>query len=274
MRNTRIKRKINLKLFLGIILLLFLMFLVLLSLFKRDGSDKNLDYKLGIIAPDEITLVSISNERKMINVLNLGEESSKEFKRIVEKENNTDLIKHIFWYNFGFYPDKILNLNSTSQWKNNDVLIENLGFLNWLKYKKDYGKMLLKQEKINGLLSENRLILDEILVRDFSESKLNNEELRLSVFNNTNESGLAGFITKRLEWSGFSVVSNDNDTQKINNCLIVYGNKVDQNYGWKLINKIFNCDKKFDENLNENELELYFGDNFASVIKYSSYTNN
>ncbi|MDD2483363.1 MAG: hypothetical protein PHE32_01440 [Candidatus Shapirobacteria bacterium] len=274
MRNTRIKKKINLKLFFGVILLLFLTFLVLLSFFKKDNSDKNLDYKLGIIANDGITLVSISNERKMINVLNLGEESSEEFKRIVGKENNIDLIKHIYWYNFGFYPDKILNLNSTSQWKNNDVLIENLGFLNWIRYKKDYGKMLLKQEKINGLLNENRLILDEILVRDFSESKLNNEELRLSIFNNTNESGLAGFITKRLEWSGFSVVSNDNDTQKINNCLIVYGNKVDQNYGWKLINKIFNCDKKFDENLNENELELYFGDNFASVIKYSSYTIN
>ena len=274
MRNTRIKKKIDLKLFLGIILLLFLASLILLSFLKRGDDDKNLDYKLGIIAQDGVALVSISNERKMINVLNFGEESSNEFKNILGKEKDINLIKHIFWYNFGFFPDKILTLNSTNQWKNNDVLINNLGFLNWLKYKKDYGKMLLKQEKINGLLKENWLLLDEILVRDFSESKLNNEELRLSIFNNTDESGLASFMTKRLEWSGFSVVSTDNDNQKINNCLIVYGKKVDQNYGWKMINKIFDCDKKFNENLNENELELYFGDNLASVIKYSSYTNN
>jgi hypothetical protein len=271
MRNIRIKRKIDLKLFLGIVLLLILMSLILINFLKMENGYKNLDYKLGIIASDGITLVSISNERKMINVLNLGDVSSNEFNKVLGKEKDTELIKHIFWYNFGFFPDKILNLSLTSQWKNNDVLIDNLGFLNWLKYKKDYGKMLLKQEKINGFLNENELILDEILVRDFSESRLNNEELRLSVFNNTNESGLASFMTKRLEWSGFSVVSADNDNQKVNNCLIIYGKKVDQNYGWKLINKIFDCDKKYDENLNENELELYFGDNLASVIKYSSY---
>jgi len=271
MRNIKTRSKINLKLILGIILLLFLAVLMSISFFKKENNNKNLDYKLGIIATDGIALVSISNERKMINVLNIGEESSNQFKNILGKEKDIEIIKQIFWYNFGFFPDKILTLNLTNEWKDNDVLINNLGFLNWFKYKKDYGKMLLKQEKINGLLKENELVLDEILVRDFSESKLNNEELRLSIFNNTNESGLASFMTKRLEWSGFSVVSTDNDIQKIDNCLIIYGQKVDQNYGWKIINKIFDCDKKFDENLNENEMEIYFGDKLASMIKYSNY---
>jgi hypothetical protein len=131
--------------------------------------------------------------------------------------------------------------------------------------------MLLKQEKINGSLGENELFLDEIMVRDFSESRINNEELRLSIFNNTSEGGLAGFITKRLEWSGFSVVSTDNNEEKVNKCLMIYGNKTDLNYGWEMINKIFDCDKKKDVTLNENELELYFGDSLASMIKYSSY---
>ena len=102
--------------------------------------------------------------------------------------------------------------------------------------------------------------------------KLNNEELRLSIFNNTSESGLAAFVSKRLEWSGFSVVSTDNNNEKIDKCLIVYGNKTDLNYGWKLINKIFSCEKKLDESLNDNELELYFGDSLATMIKYSSYS--
>ncbi|HPT66282.1 MAG TPA: LytR C-terminal domain-containing protein [Candidatus Woesebacteria bacterium] len=271
MKNFKIKRKINLKLILGIILLLFLAILMSINFLRRENNDKNLDYKLGIIANDGITLVSISTERKMINVLNLGDEASAQFKNVLEKEEDKKITNHIFWYNFGFFPDKILNLDSVNSWKNNDVLIKNLGFLNWIKYKKNYGKMLLKQEKINGLLKDNGLVLDEILVRDFSESKLNNEELRLSVFNNTDESGLASFMAKRLEWSGFSVVSTDNDLREIDNCLVIYGKMVDKSYGWKMINKIFDCEQRFDESLNENELEIYFGDNLASMIKYSNY---
>jgi hypothetical protein len=67
------------------------------------------------------------------------------------------------------------------------------------------------------------------------------------------------------------VISNDNDNQKVDKCLIVYGNKTDLNYGWKIINRIFDCEKKKDETLNENELEIYFGDKFASMVKYSNY---
>ncbi|MDD4027101.1 MAG: hypothetical protein PHO75_02820 [Candidatus Shapirobacteria bacterium] len=271
MRNNRIKKKINIKVFFAIFWLIFFGVLIFLSFWNKRDKDLNLDHKFGIIATDGVALVSISDDRKMINELNLNEEVSKEFKNILDEEKNSDQIKNIFWYSFGFFPDKILFLNSTSQWKENSFLIENLGFLNWLKYRKNYEKMFLKQEKINGKISENDLFLDEVLVRDFSESKLNNEELRLSVFNNTNESGLARFMTKRLEWSGFSVISNDNDNQKVDKCLIVYGNKTDLNYGWKIINRIFDCEKKKDETLNENELEIYFGDKFASMVKYSNY---
>ena len=271
MRNIREKNKINIKLLFAVFWLLFFGVLFFLSFWNKRDKDLNLDHKFGIIATDGVALVSISDDRKMINELSLNEEVSKEFKNILGQERNLEVIKSVFWYSFGFFPDKVLFLDSIGQWKNTSILIKNLGFLNWLKYEKNYQKMFLKQEKVNGKISENELFLDEVLVRDFSESKLNNEELRLSVFNNTNESGLAGFMTKRLEWSGFSVVSNDNDSQKIDNCLIIYGNKTDLNYGWKIINKILNCEKRKDETLNENELEIYFGDKFASMVKYSSY---
>lgn len=282
MKNIRAK-KINVKLFFGIFLILFLGIAVVFGFLIKREKDQNLDYKLGIIATDGMALISISNERKMINVLNLGEEveiwipngmswyNNTKIKNILEQEKKVELAKDVFWYNFGFLPDKILVLDSVNKWSDNSVLINSLGFFNWLKYRKNYGKMLLKQEKINGSLNENDLFLDEVMVRDFSESRLNNEELRLSIFNNTSESGLAGFMTKRLEWSGFSVVSTDNNSEKVDKCLIIYGNKTDLNYGWKMINKIFNCVVKKDETLNENELELYFGDGLASMIKYSSY---
>lgn len=283
MRNVKSKKTLNFKLFLGLVLLLFLALLVLIGFLKKRETNGNLDYKLGIIANDGIALVSISNERKMINVLNLGSEvevwipfgmswyGNTKIKNVLEQEKKMNLVGDIFWYNFGFLTDKILVLNSVNDWKKDSVLIDNLGFLNWLKYRINYDKMLLKEEKIDSNLDQNELFLSEIMVRDFSESKLNNEDLRLSIFNNTSESGLANFMTKRLEWSGFSVVSADNNDEKIDKCLILYGDKVDLSYGWKMINQIFNCDKKYNQVLNENEVELYFGDNFASMIKYPSY---
>lgn len=285
MKNAKTKKILNLKLLLGLVLLLFLAILILVGFLKKRDKSENLDYKLGIIASDGIVLVSISDERKMINVLNLGSDvdvwipygmswyNNKKVKNILEQEKKLDLMTDVFWYNFGFLTDKILVLNSVNDWKKDSVLIDNLGFLNWLKYRINYDKMLLKEEKIDGSLDQNELFLSEIMVRDFSENRLNNEDLRLSIFNNTSESGLAGFMTKRLEWSGFSVISADNNEGKIDKCLMVYGDKVDLNYGWKMINKIFDCDKKYDQTLNENELELYFGDNLASMIKYSSYLN-
>ena len=285
MKNAKQERKINLKIFLGIILLLFLAVLILVGFLKKRDKNENLDYKLGIVANDGIALVSISNERKMINVLNLGKEvdvwipngmswyNNTKIKNILEQDKKTDLADDVLWYNFGFMTDKVLFLNSINDWEKDSTLISNLGFFNWFKYKLNYGKMFLKREQINGSLSENEIFLSEIMVRDFSESRLNNEELRLSIFNNTSESGLATFMTKRLEWSGFSVVSTDNNEEKVDKCLMVYGDKVEENYGWKMINKIFDCDKKYDQTLNENEMELYFGDNLASMIKYSSYSN-
>ena len=283
MRNVKSKKTLNFKLFLGIVLLLLLALLVLIGFLKKRETNGNLDYKLGIIANDGIALVSISNERKMVNVLNLGSEvevwipfgmswyGNTKIKNVLEQEKKMNLVGDVFWYNFGFLTDKILVLNSVNDWKKDSVLIDNLGFLNWLKYRINYDKMLLKEERIDSNLDQNELFLSEIMVRDFSESKLNNEDLRLSVFNNTSESGLANFMTKRLEWSGFSVVSTDNNDEKIDKCLILYGDKVDLSYGWKMINQIFNCDKKYNQVLNENEVELYFGDNFASMIKYPSY---
>ena len=166
---------------------------------------------------------------------------------------------------------KIIFLESVNDWKNDSLLLNNLGFIEWVKYKISYDKMFLKKEQIRGALTDNEILLGEIMVRDFSESSINNEELRISIFNNTNETGLATFIGKRFEWSGFSVISTDNNNEKVESCLAIYGDKVEESFSWNMIKNIFYCDTRYDQNLNEGELELYFGDNLPSVINYSSY---
>lgn len=284
MRNYKILKTIDSNLLLGLLVLFLLLFLILLSFALHRDKDEKIDHKLGILANDGMALVSISKDRKMINVLNLDKETevwipggmswykNTKVKNILEQEKKITLAKDVFWYNFGFFVDKVLILESVDDWRDNFVLIKNLGPFNWIWYKFNYGKMLLNPAKIVGKLDEKHSTLDEIMVRDFSESKLNYEELRLSVFNCTNQSGMAAFISKRLEWSGFSVISADNNDEKIEKCLVIYGNKTDLSYGFRMVNKLFDCDKKYNENLNENELELYFGDSLASMIKYSSYS--
>ena len=284
MKNSKIRKKLNFKLIFGFFWFLLLLVLVGWGSFKRNEKrEMGLDFKIGVVADNGVALVSISNERKMVNVLNLDKEVNLWLpnlgkwevnglvKKDLEVDKKTELAEKMFWYNFGFWPDKILFLSSVDEWRKPQVLIKNWGLINWVKYRLSYNKMFLKQEKINGKLKENDLVLDEIMVRDFSESKLNNEDLRVSVFNNTGETGLANFMAKRLEWAGFSVVGADNNNDKMEKCLVVYGNKADLSYGGKMMSNIFDCEKRNSDNLNENEVELYFGDKLAEMIKYSSY---
>lgn len=284
MKSINSHKKNNLKVLASLAILFLLLLIVLSGLLKeKDKKYKNLDNKIGLIATDGVALLSISNERKMINFLSLekevevwlpGEgvwEKNNKVAKMLLADNKNKMAKDMFWYNFGFFTDKIIFLESVNDWKNDSLLLNNLGFIEWVKYKISYDKMFLKKEQIRGVLTDNEILLGEIMVRDFSESSINNEELRISIFNNTNETGLATFIGKRFEWSGFSVISTDNNNEKVESCLAIYGDKVEESFSWNMIKNIFYCDTRYDQNLNEGELELYFGDNLPSVINYSSY---
>lgn len=284
MKSINSHKKNNLKVLASLAILFLLLLIVLSGLLKeKDKKYKNLDNKIGLIATDGVALLSISNERKMINFLSLekevevwlpGEgvwEKNNKVAKMLLVDNKNKMAKDMFWYNFGFFTDKIIFLESVNDWKNDSLLLNNLGFIEWVKYKISYDKMFLKKEQIRGALTDNEILLGEIMVRDFSESSINNEELRISIFNNTNETGLATFIGKRFEWSGFSVISTDNNNEKVESCLAIYGDKVEESFSWNMIKNIFYCDTRYDQNLNEGELELYFGDNLPSVINYSSY---
>ena len=284
MKSINNRKKNNLKVFASLAILFLLLLIVLSGLLKeKDKKYKNLDNKIGLIATDGVALLSISNERKMINFLSLekevevwlpGEgvwEKNNKVAKMLLADNKNKMAKDMFWYNFGFFTDKIIFLESVNDWKNDSLLLNHLGFIEWVKYKISYDKMFLKKEQIRGALTDNEILLGEIMVRDFSESSINNEELRISIFNNTNETGLATFIGKRFEWSGFSVISTDNNNEKVESCLAIYGDKVEESFSWNMIKNIFSCDTRYDQNLNEGELELYFGDNLPSVINYSSY---
>jgi hypothetical protein len=265
--------KKNKGIILGIMVLVFFLILIIISLINKNQENGS-DFKIGILADDGIAMVSISQQRNMINILKLDPESqiwipggmgwyrNIATKKVLQQEKKTNLMGDILFYNFGFIPDKIVVLNKVDDWKTKF----------WWRFILDGNQMLTKEETMKNDTDQNDDFLDEVMVRDFSETKVVNEDLKLSIINLTNEDGLATFMTNRFERLGFSVISMGNDNGGgTNKCQVIYGPKVKETFSWKVIDKLINCPKNQDLNLNDDEVELYFDDSFSTMIKYPSY---
>jgi hypothetical protein len=260
------------KIIFGLLLLCFLLFFLVIAGVKNKDK-KGDDYRIGIFADDGIAMVSISKSRNMINFLKLNPESkvwipkgmgwyrSEVVKKILSQENKKDLYKDILFYNFGFAADKIVTLKKVDAWRNKF----------WWRIK--VGNLINKSEELNGDSDTKSDWLNEVMLRDFSESKVFEEDLKVSVINISEGNGLAGFITNNLERLGFSVVSvSTGDKKEGNGCTILYGEEVEKSYSWVLLKDIFvDCEKVSDLSLNSDEIEFFFGDGFTSMINYSSY---
>jgi len=265
------KRNKSVRLILGMIVLLLIGTGVVFSLISKNkerGSDK----KIAVLADNGIAIVSISSERKMINTLvinpdvqvwipgGLGWYRSSAVKKILQQERKIDLFDKLLFYNLGFVADKTVVLKNIGDWKKKF----------WWEYFWNSGKMILKGEIIKKDVREEGELLDEVMVRDFSETRLANEDIRLSIINTTNIDGLADFMANNLERLGFSVISVGGEINN-NGCQIVYGGKVEDTFSWGVLRELIDCPQKEDLSLNEGEVELYFDEKFASMIKYPSY---
>jgi len=255
---------------------LFFVISLLFFLFFYKKNNKGSDFKISILADDGVGLVSISKERKMINVLKIDPEAkiwipkglgwyrNVVIKKILEQEKKIDLFDDIVFYNFGYKADKMMRLKNVDDWKN--VYWWRLFF---------YNNFLTKEEIVKNDIDLSDDFLDEVMVRDFSETKIIEEDLKISITNISEVTGLANFMSKRLERLGFSVVSVGNDIGgNSKQCQILYGFDVAETYSLSFIKKIIpDCMAKENLDLNSNEIEIYFDDKFSSMIEYPSYIN-
>lgn len=256
-------------------LLVFIMvvLVILVSIFKNK-KEKGDDYRVGVFADDGLAIVSISKSRRMVNFLKLAPDAkvwipsgmgwyrNEVVKKILNQENKKDLTKDILFYNFGFAADKIIFLKKVDSWQTRF----------WWRTK--FGNLINKNEVLDSDSDVQSDWLNEVMLRDFSESKILKEDLKISVVNISKENGLAGFITNNLERLGFSVVwVSTGENEGMDGCTVLYGDEVEKTYSWSLLKDFFgkNCKVVNDTSLNSGEVELYFDDKFASVIKYSSY---
>lgn len=263
------------------IILILIILIGLFLFFKRNW--KNEDVKVGILTPKGISILSISPGREMVNILNLksnvmvwvpggmGWYQSDKIKKICENEKDEKLTKDIFYYNFGFFPDKVAVFENADEWRSLSS-IKYLGAVNWLRYKIFEGEWLFKEENINSDLKNNLEKFEEILPRDFADSKLLNGEIKMSVYNASNEDGLGSFVADRLNWMGFNVVEVENSSQR-NDCILMSKdtkNQLTKSYV-ELLSSLFNCSQTSNNSLLDGEVILYLGQNYASMLKYNNY---
>lgn len=270
------------------ILIIILVIIVIVGIWflgssKHKGGGS--DFKLGIGADDGLALVSISWERRMINILlvdkdrevwipeGLGWYKSSKVKKLLLLENKWEMFDKVLFYNYGFVTDKTVELERVNDWGNNRVLIKEMGLIDWIKFKLNSGQVVSKEEKIDNETAEEGL--DEIMIRDFSDSSLVTDETRIRVINQTEEDGLAGFIGDKLEKAGMSVVGIENARgENVNTCLWSYQKKPGKMTSAVIMRRMLGCEEKEDKNLSESEWELYLGEDWAKMIKYSSYVRS
>ncbi|HRS23058.1 MAG TPA: LytR C-terminal domain-containing protein [Candidatus Woesebacteria bacterium] len=246
----------------GLILLLALAFLE--NDFKWDGKR---DMRIGIITDENLAVLVISPERRMINRVETsartpifigrgyGWYEADKVKKLLIQEKKPTLAEEIFFYNFGIIPDKI-------EWQDRGVTPESLGLLGFFRLRLNEANYLRNKEILGENREENEALLDEVAVRDLADSNLLQANIKVTVYNGSEVSGLAAFLGKRLDWFGFTVIGTDNSPDKDDDyCRINASEKIRIDLPW-------NCDLTIDKSLNIDEIEIYFGEKFAEMLQY------
>ncbi len=255
---------------LGILVILILMVIVAMN---RSEKERGRDIKLGVLSDEGLGVVSISRDRQMISQMKIVGESqvwipeglgwyrAEVIKKMLLQENKLELVKKIFIYGLGFYPDEIILTQNIDGWKSRY----------WWQMLKN-NNLLNKNESLPGDVNESEMYLDQVMLRDFAETNIVNEDIKLGVVNVSQVNGLAGFITRVLERLGFSVVSiTTEEIELVDKCQILYGKETTESYSLAVIREVFDCDLREDFSLNGNEIEIYLTDNFSRMINYPSY---
>jgi len=265
----------------GVILFMVSIF----GLSKKIWPDRRLgaDVRLICLGENSLEMVSLSKERNMINRIKIGNEVEiwipgglgwyriGSLQKLLDQEKNSEKIYEIGFYNFGFLADDYVRIDETGC-GNDSQYIKVMGVWNWLSFKFNRDNYLLKEEEITDLERDSQNLM-EVLSRDMSDSRILDEGVRLGVYNNSQESGLAGMLGNIFEMAGMAVVLVDSGEQEGGEvCELRYK---DEDFltssSFKLLKKGLGCVEKVDERVVEGEVEIYLNQAYAEMINYPSY---
>lgn len=244
--------------------------IVAVWLYKSAGVQR--DFRMAQINDNGIELTSISFKRKMISKIVIGENElvwvpegygwyrSGSVKKLLQNENKMYLLDKLVLYGLGFDVDMWVGSESY-----NLTMIKQWGWYPWLKYKMEEGGWLYKEENLKDLKNNSQLI-DKVMLRDMADSNILESDIRVVVYNLTNENGLAEFVGKDIERLGFAVTGWESSVPEDILCRIVSKNRYDI-----FVRHFEECEMKISQDMPENEIEIYFGEKFAQMINYKSY---
>jgi len=259
---------------LGITLVVVTIFL----LAERGG-----EVALGVVADDDVGLVMVSAKRRMINVLEIsGEEklwipggwgwyAGNKLKKLAQQEKWLELPANIWFFNFGFSPDRVVTAEKFDDWQDDGWWLKTLGWRNWWLWRKAKEEWVVNKVKVDKLGDFLETKGEKVMVRDFARSGVLSSEKKLSVFNTTGLSGMADFLANRLTWAGWTVAESGNREERVEKCAIRFGGK---GLGTELKKVVdgWGCWISGEKEIGENEVEIILGDGWGEMIKYRSYS--
>lgn len=257
--------------------------LILAGAVAAVAEERQTDLKLGLITDKSCGLVSMSFQRMMVNSLEvegetllwvpegLGWYQADKIKRLLIQEDRQDLADDILFYNFGFAADEVIYVGQFDDWLKRLNLIKLMGLVDWLRFEYQGGRMIFKDEKLNGQLGQNGPFLDKVMPRDFADSLILTEAVRATVVNTTDFDGLANFVAERLSWLGMLVTEARSGDEEVEGCKIVLGRQATETETVKVLKQVLNCQFEVDEALAGAELEIYLGDEFGEMLNYDAY---
>ncbi len=264
------------------ILIALVIFISLFFVIKKGFREE--DRVVGVVSPEGVGVVSISPLRGMVNLLKVASEvelwfpggmgwyPANKVEKIFDQGKEEDLVRKMFFYNFGIYPEKILVLSKVEAWRSSG-LWRFLGPSESFRFWWQQNNWLFKTEVINTNLLVKKEELDDILPRDFALGELQQKGLKVSVKNSSGENALGAFVADRLNWQGYNVVAVENETIKEGCEVVAQGNKLTENYA-DFLAKMFGCSRVTNPTLLLEELTINPGKNYASMIKYNSYVRS
>lgn len=249
-------------------------------IWRKMGSGD--DYRVAVVGQKGITMVNFSTKRKMINKVEIDSEAmvwvsggfgwyqSGKINQLLKQEKKENLWMDTLFFNFGFEPKLIID-DRGEDIEDDIRLVDGWGWWQWLKYKINSADWLVKEDPVKSISSSD---VDEIMLRDMADINLIDEPSRVMIYNSSSQNGLAMFLGKALERAGVTVTGWENADNIDKNCLVKAGKGWENTLSASLIKRRMNsCQIKSDQDLPQDEAEIYFGENFAQMLNYQSYKN-
>lgn len=226
------------------------------------------------VSDGKIVLVNVAAKRGMVNNLIVAADTwlwipggdgwilaENLAKNIKEKKMESSQVSKTIFYNFGFWPEIIID---KGRWYDNSNLMNNFGPGGWLRIKVAESSWFWKDEVIADDLLNSISWLDEVMVRDMAKSEVMATEIKVEIINQSGVNGLGNFLADRLEWWGLLVVAVGTDD--LSKQCKISTNKQNLSVAEKL-KSIFNCE--LDSQFSGDEIQIRIGEDMAQMLKYN-----